>query len=116
MPYQQLSLDQVETAATGFKGPEGVVVDRAGNVYGGGTDGVIRKLAPDGTVAEYARTGGRPAGMALDQQGNLFVCDPVALRVSHERVEPASNSIKSFARRSMRAHWATTWRSGPPSA
>ncbi len=60
MPYQQLSLDQVETAATGFKGPEGVVVDREGNVYGGGTDGVIRKLAPDGTVTECARTGGRP--------------------------------------------------------
>ena len=76
MSYQQLGLDQVETAATGFKGPEGVVVDREGNVYGGGTDGVIRKLAPDGTVTECARTGGRPAGMALDQQGNLFVCDP----------------------------------------
>ena len=76
MAYQQLSLDQVETAATGFKGPEGVVVDRAGNVYGGGTDGVIRKLAPDGSVTECACTGGRPAGMALDQQGNLFVCDP----------------------------------------
>ena len=76
MAYQQLSLDQVETAATGFKGPEGVVVDREGNVYGGGTDGVIRKLAPDGTVTECGRTGGRPAGMALDQQGNLFVCDP----------------------------------------
>ena len=76
MAYQQLSLDQVETAATGFKGPEGVVVDREGNVYGGGTDGIIRKLANDGTVTEFARTGGRPAGMALDQQGNLFVCDP----------------------------------------
>ena len=28
MAYQQLSPDQVETAAIGFKGPEGVVVDR----------------------------------------------------------------------------------------
>ena len=72
MAYQQLSLDQVETAATGFKGPEGVVVDREGNVYGGGTDGVIRKLAPDGTVTECARTGGRtsrdgprPTGQSL---------------------------------------------------
>jgi ribose transport system permease protein len=75
MVYQQLSLDQVMTVATGFKGPEGVTVDREGNVYGGGTDGVIRKLSPDGTVTEFARTGGRPAGMALDRQGNLFVCD-----------------------------------------
>src|SRR5262245_7858106 len=75
MAYQQLSLDRVTIAATGFKGPEGVTVDREGNVYGGGSDGVIRKLSPDGKVTEFARTGGRPAGMALDRQGNLFVCD-----------------------------------------
>ncbi len=94
MSYQQLSLDQVETAATGFKGPEGVVVDREGNVYGGGTDGVIRKLAPDGTVTECARTGGRPAGMALDQQGNLFVCDPGKAAVL--KVTP-DGRVSSFA-------------------
>ena len=35
MAYQQLSLDQVTVAATGFKGPEGVTVDRDGNLYGG---------------------------------------------------------------------------------
>jgi gluconolactonase len=75
MAYQQLSFDHVTIAATGFKGPEGVTVDREGNVYGGGTDGVIRKLSPDGKVTEFARTGGRPAGMAFDRQGNLFVCD-----------------------------------------
>ncbi|MGE0682147.1 MAG: SMP-30/gluconolactonase/LRE family protein [Candidatus Binatia bacterium] len=75
MAYQQLSLDQVTVAAIGFIGPEGVTVDREGNVYGGGTDGVIRKLSLDGKVTEFARTGGRPAGMALDRQGNLFVCD-----------------------------------------
>src|SRR5690242_12292942 len=75
MAYQQLQVDQVTVAASGFKGPEGVVVDREGNVYGGGTDGVVRRLSPDGKVTEFARTGGRPAGMALDRQGNLFVCD-----------------------------------------
>ncbi len=75
MTYQQLRLDQVTIAATGFKGPEGVTVDRDGNVYGGGADGVIRKLSLDGKVTEFAQTGGRPAGMALDRQGNLFVCD-----------------------------------------
>ena len=75
MVYQQLSLDQVTVAATGFKGPEGVTVDRDGNLYGGGTDGVIRKLSPEGKVTEFARTDGRPAGMALDRHGNLFICD-----------------------------------------
>ena len=75
MAYQQLNLDQVSVAATGFKGPEGVTVDRDGNLYGGGADGVIRKLSLDGKVTEFARTGGRPAGMALDRYGNLFICD-----------------------------------------
>src|SRR2546428_9372477 len=75
MAYQQLNLDQVTSAATGFKGPEGVTVDSEGNVNGGGADGVIRKLSPDGKVSEFARTGGRPAGMALDRRANLFVCD-----------------------------------------
>jgi gluconolactonase len=75
MAYQALNVDQVAVAATGFKGPEGVVVDREGNIYGGGADGVIRKLSPDGRVTEFARTDGRPAGMALDRRGNLFVCD-----------------------------------------
>jgi sugar lactone lactonase YvrE len=75
MEYQQLNVTEVTLAASGFKGPEGVTVDREGNVHGGGTDGVIRKLSPDGRVSEFARTGGRPAGMALDRLGNLFVCD-----------------------------------------
>jgi gluconolactonase len=75
MEYRQLNVAQVRVAATGFKGPEGVVVDREGGVYGGGADGIIRRLSPDGRVTELARTGGRPAGMALDRQGNLFVCD-----------------------------------------
>ena len=50
MAYQTLRIDQVTVAAAGFKGPEGVVVDRDGNVYGGGADGIIRKLSPDGRV------------------------------------------------------------------
>ncbi|NOT54319.1 MAG: hypothetical protein HOP18_06905 [Deltaproteobacteria bacterium] len=69
MAYQQLTLDHVVTAATGFKGSEGVTVDREGNIYGGGTDGVIRKLSPDGTVTEFACGSGRRAGMNLQSRG-----------------------------------------------
>ena len=46
MAYQQLTLDRVVIAATSFKGLEGGTVDREGSVYGGGTDGVTRKLFP----------------------------------------------------------------------
>ncbi len=44
-------------------------------MFGGGKDGVVRKLAPDGTVTEAARTGGRPLGLAFDRDGNLVICD-----------------------------------------
>ena len=47
----------------------GIHVDRDGNVYGGGTDGVIRKLSPDGTVTEFACGSGRRASMNLQSRG-----------------------------------------------
>lgn len=98
MSYRQFSLDQVTSAGTGFHGPEGVVVDRDGNVYGGGLDGVIRKLSPDGRVSEFARTGGRPAGMAMDRDGNLFVCVPHQTRAGVYKVAPNGN-VELFADR-----------------
>lgn len=70
-----LDLDQVQTIGEGLHGPEGVAVDRDGNVYGGGEDGIIRRIDQSGRTTEYARTGGRPLGMAFDRSGNLFVCD-----------------------------------------
>ena len=71
----RFSMDQVEIFGSGLKGPEGVTFDREGNAYGGGEDGIIRKVTPDGKVTEFADTKGRPLGMAFDRQGNLFVCD-----------------------------------------
>ena len=70
-----IDLTRVTRLGEGLHGPEGVVVDRDGAVYGGGEDGVIRRVTPDGRTTEYARTGGRPLGMAFDRAGNLFVCD-----------------------------------------
>ena len=75
MQYETIGLDRVEIAATGFRGAEGVVVDREGAVYAGGSDGVIRKLTPDGRMRDVARVAHRPLGIALDRLGNLFVCD-----------------------------------------
>ena len=69
-------LDIVETVGTGLRGPEGVVLDRSGNIYGGGSDGMIRRVTPEGKVSDVANTGGRPLGMTFDRDGNLFVCDP----------------------------------------
>jgi gluconolactonase len=71
-----LSLDMVEKFGTGLHQAEGVVIDKENNVYGGGRDGVLRKVSPDGKVTEIARIEGSvPNGITLDRQGNLVFCD-----------------------------------------
>lgn len=56
-------------------GPEDVDVDAQGRVYGGLADGRIVRIWPNGTVEDFANTGGRPLGMEFDDGGNLIVAD-----------------------------------------
>ena len=70
-------LRDVEVIGLGkIDGPEDVILDRDGNLYTGVRQGeIIRFLAPDYTRLElFARTGGRPLGMAFDRTGNLITC------------------------------------------
>ena len=57
-------------------GPEDVILDRKGNLYCGTRDGrIMRLFAPDyKRVETYAKTGGRPLGLAFDPEDNLIVC------------------------------------------
>jgi gluconolactonase len=63
------------TVVAGFHGAESLVVAADGSVYGGGHDGVIRRLTPEGRIERFAVTGGRPLGLAFDRDGLLVVCD-----------------------------------------
>ncbi|MFZ5756049.1 MAG: SMP-30/gluconolactonase/LRE family protein [Pseudomonadota bacterium] len=56
-------------------GPEDIDVDSLGRVYGGLADGRIVRVLPDGTVEDFANTGGRPLGLEFDDGGNLIVAD-----------------------------------------
>jgi sugar lactone lactonase YvrE len=52
-----------------------VAVDSIGNLYIADTvEGVVRKVAPDGTISTYA-SGVGPYGVAVDSGGNLYISD-----------------------------------------
>jgi len=65
---QLLALGQVH-------GPEDVDVDSEGRVYGSTQDGKIIRVLADGSVEDFAITGGRPCGLHFDAEGNLIVAD-----------------------------------------
>ncbi len=57
-------------------GPEDVAVDAAGAVYTGIERGAVLRLTDEGrTIATVADTGARPAGIEIDADGSLIVCD-----------------------------------------
>jgi sugar lactone lactonase YvrE len=57
-------------------GPEDVAVDAEGRVYVGVAEGQILRYAADGSNPQvFADTGGRPAGLDFDNDGNLIVAD-----------------------------------------
>lgn len=58
------------------KGPEGLALDRAGNLYAGYDDGrVLRFDADGGNAKELANTAGRPLGLAVAPNGDVYVAD-----------------------------------------
>jgi sugar lactone lactonase YvrE len=97
-----LALADFRRLAPGINGPEGVAVDRAGRVHGGGADGVIRRLEPDGSLTELARVSeGQLGGLAFDRADDLYVCDGFNGRVM--KVTPAGDA-------SVFAEWVGTTR------
>ncbi len=72
---QVFTVSDIETIATNIPGAEGIAIANDGSIYIGAEDGWIYRIAPDGTVSQYVQLPGRPLGIAIDRQENLFVCD-----------------------------------------
>lgn len=76
--------------------PEGLAVDGAGNIWCGGEEGEIYRIAADGSSIELiATTGGFTLGMAFDGQGRLYTCDLKHAAVF--RLDPTTRALTRFA-------------------
>jgi gluconolactonase len=71
------SVETVEIFGQGVLKAEGVVIDKEGYVYGGGRNGIIYKVSPDGQVSELVTlpSGSIPNGITMDRDGDLVYCD-----------------------------------------
>ena len=71
------------------EGPEDVAADRNGMIYAVTVDGLIIRMAPDGSNIEvFSEPGGRPLGMEFDAAGNLFVANSF---LGLQKVSPDGN-------------------------
>lgn len=72
---KQFSVSDIETVAENIPGAEGIAVANDGRIFVGAEDGWIYLIDPSGEVSQYVKMPGRPLGIAIDKQENLFVCD-----------------------------------------
>jgi len=71
------AVSDVEIFGRGVLKAEGVVVDKDHNVFGGGRNGILYKVDPQGKVAELCTlpSGSIPNGITLDRNGDIVYCD-----------------------------------------
>ncbi len=60
---------------SGLDHPECVAYGPDGHIYAGGEAGQLYRIALDGTILQFASTGGFCLGIACDANANLYVCD-----------------------------------------
>jgi hypothetical protein len=100
--------DNAPATAAQLKGPMGLAVDNAGNVYVGDLNHVIRKISPAGIITTFAGTGVSAysgdngpataaeifysASITADKKGNIYIGDKLRIRKIN-----AAGTITTFA-------------------
>ena len=82
-------LNAIEVFGEGVERAEGVVVDTDGCAWGGGRNGIVYRVDPEGLVKEVAQLPDRaiPNGVTMDGEGNFIYCDlrrGAVMRLSRE--------------------------------
>jgi uncharacterized protein (TIGR03437 family) len=109
----------IASIAVDLDGPQSLLIDPTGNLFISETHGnIVRKITPAGVSAIYAGNGKQsfsgdggpatqaalnaPAGLGIDQQGNLYIADSLNHRI--RKVTPqgvistlAGNGIEAFS-------------------
>ena len=68
-------VSDIETFAINIPGAEGIAIANDGRIFVGAEDGWIYMVSPEDDVSQFTKLPGRPLGIAIDRQNNLFVCD-----------------------------------------
>ena len=71
----QFTVSDIETFAADIPGAEGIAIANDGRIFVGAEDGWIYIITSNAEVSQFVKMPGRPLGVAIDQQNNLFVCD-----------------------------------------
>ncbi|MFC9354052.1 SMP-30/gluconolactonase/LRE family protein [Arthrobacter sp. NPDC057013] len=71
----QLNPDTAGTIGTGLSRPECVLAERDGTLWASDNRATACRISPDETQQLFGNAGGTPNGLALDQDGTLYVAD-----------------------------------------
>jgi uncharacterized protein (TIGR03437 family) len=81
--------------SAGLAFPFRVAADSSGNIYISQGDGRIRKVASNGTISTVAQNLNSPAGIVVDANGNLLVCESLGSRISS--INPNNGNVVVIA-------------------
>lgn len=70
-----IPVSEIETIATDIPGAEGIAITNDGRIFISAEDGWLYVIYPNGDCSACVKMPGRPLGIAIDRQENLFVCD-----------------------------------------